>query len=72
MTASATNLIVEGEPTPEGTRVAFTAGDGLVVDAPGAVICYYGVSRPIVEVVLDDGSHWLAQPWHLKALPDKS
>ncbi|QDM56047.1 hypothetical protein SEA_SLEEPYHEAD_32 [Rhodococcus phage Sleepyhead] len=72
MNGSATFRIVEGEPIPEGTRVAFTAGDGLVVDAPGTVIRYYSVSRPIVEVVLDDGSHWLAQPWHLKAVSDES
>ncbi|OFV77035.1 hypothetical protein [Rhodococcus erythropolis] len=72
MTASATNRIVEGEPISEGTRVSLTTRDGLVVSGPGTVVRYHSLSNPIVEVVLDDRSHWLAQPWHLKALPDES
>lgn len=65
------NRIVEGEPVSEGTRVALTTRDGVVVDGPGTVVRYHGLSNPIVEVVLDDGSHWLAQPWHLKVIPDE-
>lgn len=72
MTTAALNRIVEGEPVPEGTRVVLTTKDGVVVEGPGTVVQYHSLSNPIVEVVLDDGSHWLAQPWHLKALPDQS
>ncbi|MFI7163739.1 hypothetical protein [Rhodococcus erythropolis] len=71
MTASATNRIVEGEPVSEGTRVELTTRDGVVVDGPGTVVRYHSLRHPILEVVLDDGSHWLAQPWHLKAIPDE-
>lgn len=72
MTASATDPMVEGEPIPEGTRIVLTTSDGVVVSGMGTVVRYNNLRNPIVEVVLDDGSHWLAQPCHLKAIPDAS
>ena len=69
MTASSTTRIAEGEPVPEGTRIVLTTSDGVVVSRIGTVVRYNNLSNPIVKVVLDDGSHWLAQPWHLKAIP---
>ena len=68
MTASATSRIVDGEPVPEGTRIVLTTADGLVVSGMGTVVRYNNLRNPIVEVELDDGSHWLAQPWHLKLI----
>ncbi|MCQ4148563.1 hypothetical protein [Rhodococcus qingshengii] len=72
MNGSTTNRTVEGEPVSEGTRVELTTRDGVVVDGPGTVVRYHNLRNPIVEVILDDRSHWLAQPWHLKSLPGKS
>lgn len=71
MTASATNQIVQSARLAEGTRVNLTMPDGLVEYATGTVLSYYGVKCPIVEVACDDGHLWLAQPWHLQAIPDK-
>lgn len=71
MTASATNQIVQSARLAEGTRVNLTTPDGFAVYATGLVLRYYGVNRPIVEVACDDGHLWLAQPWHLQAIPDK-
>ncbi len=71
MTASATNQIVQSARLAEGTRVNLTTPDGLAVYATGLVLRYYGVNRPIVEVACDDGHLWLAQPWHLQAIPDE-
>lgn len=56
------NRIVEGAPESAGTRVELTTRDGVVVNGPGTVVRYHSLNNPIVEVVLDDGSHWLAQP----------
>lgn len=72
MSNSDVSRTVEGEPVSEGTRVQLTTRDGVVVDGPGTVVRYHSLRNPIVEVVLDDGSHWLAQPCHLKAIPDAS
>lgn len=66
------NRIVEGEPISAGTRVELTTRDGVVVDGPGTVVRYHSLRNPIVEVVLDDGSQWLAQPCHLKTVSDES
>ncbi|MGW6660794.1 hypothetical protein [Rhodococcus sp. NPDC055024] len=71
MTDSAANPKVEGAPIPEGTRITLTTSDGVVVSGMGTVVRYNNLRNPIVEVVLDDGSHWLAQPCHLKVIPDE-
>lgn len=72
MTGSATSRIAEGEPVPEGTRIVLTTSDGVVVSGIGTVVRYNNLRNPIVEVVLDDGSQWLAQPAHLKVAPTGS
>ncbi|MDF3309735.1 hypothetical protein P3H15_32475 [Rhodococcus sp. T2V] len=49
-----------------GDRVVFTAPDRAVVNESGTVTRTYAVSRPIIEVDLDNGQHWLCQPQDLR------
>lgn len=50
----------------DGDRVVFTSPDRAVVNETGTVTRTYAVSRPIIEVDLDNGQHWLCQDEQLR------